>query len=89
MPKDFVVPSDQPIRTLRAALGEVAPIQEKSGPNVVNVSGQRCVVSTRQKSKETWVASGDYNGVRHTAESRTEGDAVKEWEAWARYKARS
>ncbi len=89
MPRDFKVPSDQPIRTLRAALGEVAPIQEKSGPTIVNVSGQRCIVSKRQKSKETWVASGDYDGVRHTAESRTEGDAVKQWEAWARYKARS
>jgi hypothetical protein len=89
MPKDFKVPSDQPIQTLRAALGEVTPIPEPQGPTIVDVSGQRCTVRTYQKSKTTWVASGDYDGVRHTEESRTEGAAVEQWQKWAAYKARS
>ncbi|SDO49204.1 hypothetical protein [Afipia sp. GAS231] len=89
MPKDFKVPSSAPVQALRAALGDIAPIPEAKGPTIVNVSGQRCTVRTHQKSKTTWVASGDYNGVRHTEESRTEGDAVARWQKWAAYKANS
>jgi hypothetical protein len=89
MPKTFKVPSDQPIQALRAALGEVTPLPEPKGPTIVDVSGQRCSVRTYQKSKTTWVASGDYDGVRHIEESRTEGAAVEQWQKWAAYKARS
>ena len=89
MPKDFKLPSDAPVKTLRAALGDVNPAPEPKGPTIVNVSGQRCTVRTHQKTKTTWVASGDYDGVRHTEESRTEGEAVAQWQRWAAYKANS
>lgn len=89
MPRDFKVPSDAPIQALRAALGDIRPISEPKGPATVDVSGQRCTVRTHQKSKTTWVASGDYNGLRHTEEGRTEGEAVVRWEKWAAYRANS
>ena len=89
MPKDFTAPSRRPVEALQTALGEAVPVKVQKGPTIVNILGQRCSVKTHQKSKSTWVASGDYNGVRHTAEDRTEGAAVKRWEAWAVYKARA
>lgn len=88
MPQDFTVPSRRPIDALRSALGELPPVKGQKGPTIVYIFGQRCSIKTHQKSKYAWVVSGDYNGVRHTAESRTEGAAVAQWERWAEYKAR-
>lgn len=88
MPQDFKVPSGAPIQALRAALGDIAPVPEAKGQTIVTVFGQRCTVRTHQKSKTSWIASGDYDGVRHSEESRTEGDAIAQWSKWAAYKAR-
>lgn len=89
LPKDFVVPNRGPIDALHIAVAGVAPAPERKGQTTVDVLGKPCDISTRQKSKSLWVATGNYEGFRHSAESRTEGDAVKQWRAWAEYRSRS
>jgi len=89
MPKDFVVPSSRPLEALRAAIAGATPAPAAPGPTIVDVLGKPYAVSTRQKSKSAWVATGDYNGTRHSTEDRTEGAAVKQWQVWAEYRGRS
>ncbi|WJR78765.1 hypothetical protein [Bradyrhizobium sp. NP1] len=88
MPKDFVVPSAQPLEALRAAAAGIVPVSTPLGPTMVSVFGKPYAVSTRQKSKSVWVATGYYEGTRHSAEDRTEGAAVKQWQIWAEYRDR-
>jgi hypothetical protein len=88
MPRDFVVPSPRPLEALLAAIAGAVPVSAAPGPTIVSVLGKPYAVSTRQKSKSVWVASGDYDGRRHSAEDRTEGAAVKQWQVWAEYRGR-
>jgi hypothetical protein len=89
MPKDFVVPSPRPLEALRAAVVGTVPVSAPPGPTIVSVLGKPYAVRTRQKSKSVWVASGDYDGMRHSTEDRTEGAAVEQWQVWAEYRGRS
>jgi hypothetical protein len=43
-------------------------------------------VTTHQKSKTVWIASGEYMGERHSTQDKTEGAAIKRWREWAEYK---
>lgn len=88
MPKDFIVPSPQPLEVLRAAIAGAVPVSAKPGPTIVSVLGKPYAISTRQKSKSVWTATGDYDGTRHSTEDRTEGAAVKQWQVWAEYRGR-
>jgi hypothetical protein len=89
MPKDFVVPSRGPIDALHLAIAGVVPVPESKGKTTVTVRGKPYDISTRQKSKSIWVASGGCNGAWHSTEDRTEGAAVKQWQDWAEYRGRS
>jgi hypothetical protein len=88
MPRDFVVPSRRPIDALHVAVAGAVPAPVK-GQTTVSIRGKPYDLSTRQKSKSLWVASGDYEGVPHSTEERTEGAAVKQWQEWAEYKSGS
>jgi hypothetical protein len=89
MPKDFVIPNARAVKALQAAIAGAAPVTSAQGPAIVYISGTSCAVSTRQKSNSVWLASGNYCGMQHTAEDRTEGEALKRWQEWARYRARA
>jgi len=56
------------------------------GQHRVVVWGQQYPVTTYQKSKSVWVATGEYMDESHSTEDRTEGAAVKRWREWAQYK---
>lgn len=89
MPKDFVMPSVRPVETLRAAIAGAVSVPTAREPTIVTVLGETYVISTRQKSQSVWVASGNFKGVQHRTEDRTEGAAIKQWEDWAAYKSGS
>jgi hypothetical protein len=88
LPKDFVLPSRGPIDALHAAVAGAVPQSERKAKTTVTVRGKPYDLSTRQKSKSLWVATGDFDGFRHSAESRTEGAAVEQWQKWAEYRGR-
>ena len=52
----------------------------------VMVWGKRYTVSLRQKSKNVWVASGDYLGQSLSVQDRTEGAALMRWREAAQYR---
>lgn len=43
-------------------------------------------VTTYQKSKSVWVATGEYMGESHSTTGQTEGAAIIRWREWAQYK---
>jgi hypothetical protein len=86
MPNNFVVPGRGPIDALHVAIAGVVPAPESKGQTTVSIRGKPYDISTRQKSKSLWVASGNYKGIRHSTEDRTEGAAVKQWRVWAEFR---
>ncbi|MBB2964733.1 hypothetical protein [Methylobacterium sp. R2-1] len=44
------------------------------------------MISTAQRSKSVWIASGDYEGQSIQTQDRTEGAAIKRWCEAARYR---
>jgi hypothetical protein len=89
MPTSYVVPNREPLDALHAAVaGAIADVVKPPGERTVSVLGQSIVVTTHKKGRSSWVATGNYNGNHHSAESRTEGSAVEDWQTWALYRAR-
>jgi hypothetical protein len=48
--------------------------------HTVDISGEFCVVTVRQKSKMVWVARGDYMGDSVTTQDRSEETALTRWQ---------
>lgn len=51
--------------------------------HTVDISGEICTVTVRQKSQRVWVAVGDYMGDLVRAQDRTEEAAVTQWQKMA------
>jgi hypothetical protein len=54
--------------------------------HIIRVWDKPYPVSTYQRSKSVWVASGEFMDESHSSEDRTEGTSIKRWREWARYK---
>lgn len=52
----------------------------------VMVWGKPYIVTTHQKSKSVWIATGEYMGESKSVQDRSPGAAVKRWCEWAEYK---
>ncbi|WP_242771600.1 hypothetical protein [Sphingopyxis sp. YF1] len=56
------------------------------GVHIVYVGGRPHDVSTYQRRKTVWVASGEYDGERLIQEGRSETSALRAWEDIADYR---